>query len=1212
MKKLFKKIALALLSAVAITSVFAYNVYALEQYSYEGSVVYLSDNGSDTNDGATPQTPVATHIKAATLGGAGCTVVVTDKYTYKSGNGAIPRCTVAGLNENSVIDIETWDMPLSGDVVVKNITLNALKSWSFILAHGNSFTADENVKITHGDEATNNLSIRGGGENTAVDGDTYIVLKSGKWQSVYAGTKGSNVSGSTFVTIYDTASVESLSSGNDSANSETGVLGDGIIKLVGSKKNITLFKTKPQDVAGNIYIDITEYSGETEKSWEESGAIVINDFEQFPDKIKDKYTEIYGEYDLSAIENLVYLSDSGNDSNDGKSKDKPFKTLNAAQDALGEKGGTVAITGTYTFLGNTVPKGPLNITSTCKNDTFVWSYWALETYYSEIYNLRILVNKDWGFFLHNGTPLKFGENVVMELGAGIKYHIGIRAAEFGDKAMTYITINSGTFNGVFAGTKNANLNGDATITVNGGTIQNISCGNDSTTGRILGNVNVILRGKANVLNINDKKQYDGYALVDISELEANKPTIAQTLTVITEKNNSVIPINSSAIFIYGYPDNTFLPDKVMTRAEAVAVVARLCGLNDNTKVPETTAFADVTENDWYAVNVKYLESLGMLEFLGTEFSAEKGITRAEFVKLISGIFVKKDIETPSFSDVPQNHEYFDEIVEAAKAGIVTGYPDGTFLPENTLKRAEIATILNRIAKRSVVEYNVKDIEKFSDINGHWAQYQIIAASSEPYDGDKIIWYSGDKYSENSPVNIDELNFKTTEAVLKDIDVENSESVANAVETYAEKRRKEIAATETSVEIKGVKYYVSNDGNDSNDGKSPEKPWKTLDKVNTAALSAGDGVLFNRGDIFRGQLKTQKGVTYSAYGSGEKPKLYGSLRNYSESAFWDKTDIANVYVSKEAFSKDVGLIVFNNGEAWTDKQIIGIKGFQGTLTADLQMYHNTTDNKLYLYSVSDPNQRFSSTEIAQGQHGITGDGNGVTIDNLCIKYVGAHGIGYGDGTTGLTVKNCELGWIGGMIQKPQDGTRYGNAVEIYVSAKDYVVENCHIYQIYDAGVTHQWFSTRDQYVNIENVRYSNNVIEYCTYNIEYCNQQPEDKGIMKNIEISGNLLIHGGEGWGAQRPSRGDAAIQGWFTTNYSENFVIFDNVVMTMDSNCRLANFGVERVVSVPAIIGNLFVGKRGNYFGVYGLKNSIYQPFDEGLLARTVGLENNTFVICE
>lgn len=181
-------------------------------------------------------------------------------------------------------------------------------------------------------------------------------MKSGNWQSVFAGTKGSNVSGNTLVTIYDTASIELFSSGNDSANSETGVLGNGIIKIVGSQRNITLLKTNSTDVAVNIYIDITEYSGETEKSWEESGAIIINDFEQFPDKIKDKYKKISGEYDLSAIENLVYLSDSGNDYNNGKTKDNPFKTLNAAQEALGEKGGTVAIIGTYTFWETPFPK----------------------------------------------------------------------------------------------------------------------------------------------------------------------------------------------------------------------------------------------------------------------------------------------------------------------------------------------------------------------------------------------------------------------------------------------------------------------------------------------------------------------------------------------------------------------------------------------------------------------------------------------------------------------------------------------------------------------------------------------------------------------------------------------------------------------------------------------------------------------------------------
>ena len=93
------------------------------------------------------------------------------------------------------------------------------------------------------------------------------------------------------------------------------------------------------------------------------------------------------------------------------------------------------------------------------------------------------------------------------------------------------------------------------------------------------------------------------------------------------------------------------------------------------------------------------------------------------------------------------------------------------------------------------------------------------------------------------------------------------------------------------------------------------------KVSGAELSKGDGVFFKRGDLFRGQLKTQAGVTYSAFGCGEKPKIYGSEKNYAEDkSFWKKTDKENVYVSSDTFDADVGLLAFDNGKYYTFKQI----------------------------------------------------------------------------------------------------------------------------------------------------------------------------------------------------------------------------------------------------------------------------------------------------
>ena len=71
------------------------------------------------------------------------------------------------------------------------------------------------------------------------------------------------------------------------------------------------------------------------------------------------------------------------------------------------------------------------------------------------------------------------------------------------------------------------------------------------------------------------------------------------------------------------------------------------------------------------------------------------------------------------------------------------------------------------------------------------------------------------------------------------------------------------------------------GNDENDGLSPQSPWRSLNKVNAAALRPGDKLLFKRGETWRGQLVPQSGrdgapVTYGAYGEGDKPALLGSV------------------------------------------------------------------------------------------------------------------------------------------------------------------------------------------------------------------------------------------------------------------------------------------------------------------------------------------------
>jgi hypothetical protein len=89
------------------------------------------------------------------------------------------------------------------------------------------------------------------------------------------------------------------------------------------------------------------------------------------------------------------------------------------------------------------------------------------------------------------------------------------------------------------------------------------------------------------------------------------------------------------------------------------------------------------------------------------------------------------------------------------------------------------------------------------------------------------------------------------------------------------------------DLKATAYYVSNGGNDENNGTSPTASWRTLEKVQAAAnkglLIAGDSILFKRGDVFTGTLKwatiwgqncatgtPSKPITFTTYGVGNKP------------------------------------------------------------------------------------------------------------------------------------------------------------------------------------------------------------------------------------------------------------------------------------------------------------------------------------------------------
>ncbi|MDR2504797.1 MAG: SH3 domain-containing protein [Oscillospiraceae bacterium] len=291
------------------------------------------------------------------------------------------------------------------------------------------------------------------------------------------------------------------------------------------------------------------------------------------------------------------------------------------------------------------------------------------------------------------------------------------------------------------------------------------------------------------------------------------------------------------------------------------------------------------------------------------------------------------------------------------------------------------------------------------------------------------------------------------------------------------RRAKILGSPTSVDVAGTKYYVSNSGDDGNDGLSPETAWRTLDKVNGAAtygwadndsrwnnphfaefqwayehkkerprLKRGDGVFFERGGLWRGTLQAVAGVTYSAYGEGEKPRIYGSPENGAGAEKWSiASGTENVWVFYKDL-QDCGGILLNGGEtaakqtalwynreyysaderSWpTAEELPNLNPFSIYELDDMSFFNDIRyvndfveygeSGKLYMRcDQGNPGEVFNSIEFITGSDdwgaGVIRAADGCIIDNISIGFCGS-GICIENDTT---VQNCEISWVGGIV------------------------------------------------------------------------------------------------------------------------------------------------------------------------------------------------------
>ena len=203
-----------------------------------------------------------------------------------------------------------------------------------------------------------------------------------------------------------------------------------------------------------------------------------------------------------------------------------------------------------------------------------------------------------------------------------------------------------------------------------------------------------------------------------------------TLTV-TARTIAKQDLDTNVSYIGGYEDNTFRPNNTITRAEAVTIIARLLVGEENISDGESS-FTDVNSH-WAKKYILALEKEGLLTRYKGSFQPNKPITRAEFVELAVSSCQVTAGEGKAFADVPESHPFYDAITKSASGGLVGGYEDNTFRPDNTITRAEVVTVMNRVmgidTAANIFGQNYSKLKIFNDVSGHWARYNIAIASN---------------------------------------------------------------------------------------------------------------------------------------------------------------------------------------------------------------------------------------------------------------------------------------------------------------------------------------------------------------------------------------------------------------------------------------------------------------------------------------------------
>ncbi len=165
--------------------------------------------------------------------------------------------------------------------------------------------------------------------------------------------------------------------------------------------------------------------------------------------------------------------------------------------------------------------------------------------------------------------------------------------------------------------------------------------------------------------------------------------------------------------IRGFEDGTFKPNQDVTRAQAAIMIGRALDLNGEQSI---TDFPDVPASSVASGYIQSAYELGIIEgFPDGKFKPDQVVSRGQLAILLSRAFDLTETEDIPFSDVSPNSAAYPYIGQLVYAEVTVGYPDGTFKPDQPVNRGQFSAFMTRTIIFIIDEY-FNDYEDYEELD----------------------------------------------------------------------------------------------------------------------------------------------------------------------------------------------------------------------------------------------------------------------------------------------------------------------------------------------------------------------------------------------------------------------------------------------------------------------------------------------------------------